>query len=274
MKLVKYHGLGNDYLVLHDGEAPSPALVQALCDRHRGFGADGVLVGVPGGDYGLRIFNPDGSEAEKSGNGLRIFARYLVDHRGAPSDFRVETPGGVVRCTVDDDAVSVEMGRASFEPAAIPLLRAEAIEQSLTIEGHTLRFTALTVGNPHCVIFADPEALPWRALGAVIERHPDFPKRVNVQFARVRSTETIALRIWERGAGETSASGSSACAVAAAAVRTGRVPPGLLRMEMEGGALSVRVDADLSLTLRGPVEQVGELRVAGSWLRARGASTS
>lgn len=271
MILQKSHGLGNDYLVLHEGGPLTPALVRALCARHEGFGADGVLwpVGSAVADYGLRIFNPDGGEAEKSGNGLRIFARYLVDHRGAPPRFTVETPGGVVRCVVEDAAVSVEMGRASFEPAVIPLLRPGAVEQAMELLGHSLQFTALSVGNPHCVLFCDPESLPWRALGAALERHPDFPNRVNVQFAQVLGPDRLRLRIWERGAGETSASGSSACAVAAAAVKTGRCAPGLLCLEMEGGELSVRVDADFSLTLRGPVEVVGELRPSPSWLASR-----
>lgn len=260
--------------MLEEGPEPSPAQVRALCDRTRGFGADGVLVPIPTQDaeYGVRIWNPDGSEAEKSGNGLRIFARWLVDRQGAGARFSVYTAGGVVSCAVEPDGVEVEMGRASFAPQALPMLGEgpEFIEAPLHTEHGAYTFTALSVGNPHAVHFTegDPEALPWRALGAAVERHPVFPRRVNVQFAQVLGPNLLALRIWERGAGETSASGSSSCAVAAAAVRTGRARFGPISLHMPGGTLRVVVGTDWSLTLQGPVTPVGLVAPDPGWLAA------
>ncbi|MCB9743573.1 MAG: diaminopimelate epimerase [Alphaproteobacteria bacterium] len=279
-RFIKSHGLGNDYLVLDRGPAPTPAQVRRLCDRHRGPGADGVLVPTAGegADHGLRIFNPDGGEAEKSGNGLRIFARFLVDHRGAPEAFSVATLGGLVRCRVGPEAVEVEMGQARFEPAALPMTRAvpELIEQPIEVCGERLVFTGVSVGNPHCVVFTEDrslDALPWRAWGRALERHPDFPRRVNVQVARVAGPQALELRIWERGAGETSASGSSSCATAAAAVRTGRLSFGEVELFMPGGRLEVRVDPGFQLTLRGPVEEIAELRPSPRWWAVDDSST-
>lgn len=266
MRLRKYHGLGNDYLVLEDPAAASldPARIRAICDRHRGAGGDGILlpVGGSGADYGVRIYNPDGSEAEKSGNGLRIFARWLVERRGAPPEFRVWTLGGEVRCRVDGWTVEVEMGRASvapLEPAAVGV-------SDPRVRGAW----AVSVGNPHCPLFtdADPDALPWRDWGRAIEAHPRFPGRTNVQLARVVAPAHVIARIWERGAGETQASGSSACAVAAAAVAGGGCRPGRIRVEMAGGELCVTVGPDLSLTLLGPVAPVAEIQMDERWITA------
>jgi len=267
---AKGHGLGNDYLVLEARHLPRPldaAAVRRLCDRHRGVGADGVLLLTPaaGADFGLRIFNPDGSEAEKSGNGLRIFAKYLWD-RGHTRRrvFTVATAGGVVECALDVRdgrvrAVTVEMGRATFRAAEVPVegLGDEVVEVPLEVGGTRLAVTALSVGNPHCVVFVDAlDDAACQRLGPLLERHPAFPRRTNVQFARPRDPATLAVRIWERGAGWTLASGSSACAAAAAAVRTGRCAPGRLTVEMPGGALAVEVRPDWTLRLEGPVEEV------------------
>ena len=225
MRFAKYHALGNDYLVLEqgawagtDGGAPPPAaLVRAVCDRHRGVGADGVLVaGVdPGGRPAMRVFNPDGSEAETSGNGLRIFARWLWDRgRVGGEAFDVATRGGVKRCRVRDAGrtVFVEMGRASFDSAAIPVAgpRREVVDEAIEVLGERLRLTAVTVGNPHCVVFVDaPTAERSERLGPVLETHPAFPRRTNVQLVRVVDRGRIEVEIWERGAGRTLASGSS-----------------------------------------------------------------
>jgi diaminopimelate epimerase len=267
---VKSHGLGNDYLVLREstlGFPLTPVAVRRLCDRHRGIGADGVLVLVESAvaDFGVRIWNPDGSEAEKSGNGLRIFAKYLVDHAiaGAPA-FRVETRGGVVacRCRVADGrvvSVTVEMGRATFRAPEVPMRGpdADAVGVPLIVDGDTLTVTAVSVGNPHCVVFVDQlEDDAIRRLGPLIEHHPDFPNRTNVQLARVEGRDRVAIRIWERGAGYTLASGSSSCAVAAAAVRNGRCDHGRVTVVMPGGELTVDVREDWALTLDGPVEEV------------------
>jgi len=266
MRLIKSHGLGNDYLVLCSGEPLSPELVRSVCHRHTGVGGDGILEPVSSdtADHGLRIWNPDGSQAEKSGNGLRIFARWLVDHRAAPSAFTVEVPAGVVRCSVDGETglVTVEMGRASLEPEAVPCL-ASLRHTPVEVAGAVLQLTAVGMGNPHCVAIvegADLDALPWRDWGRALEVDLRFPNRTNVQVARVRDRANLEARIWERGAGETLASGSSACAVAVAARVLGRVD-GDVTVHMPGGTLQVQVGDDLSVVQTGPVVEVAEVSV-------------
>ena len=249
MQLWRSHGLGNDYLVLESREVLTPALVRALCDRHRGVGGDGVLQPVSPGadaDFGLRIHNPDGSEAEKSGNGLRIYAHWLVHQRGAPPAIRVSTPGGLVSCRVDGHRVTVDMGPARFwGPELLAGLEAWRVD----------------VGNPHAVIFGWPEG--GRTRGAAVES--SVPGRTTVQFVEVRAGVAHA-RIWERGAGETLSSGSSACAVATVVVRRGllRSP---VTVQMAGGSLCIEVAE--TLTMSGPVEAVGRIDVDRAWLAAR-----
>ena len=277
MRLYKAHGLGNDYLVLEDGAALDAALVAAVCDRHHGVGGDGVLEPFSAGaaaDYGVRIWNPDGSIAEKSGNGLRIFARWLVSERGAPPRFSIWTGFCRVVCDVEAEAIRVDMGEVSFEPANVPVeASAPLVDGELSLSDGVLSVTAVGIGNPHCVIFRDEplETLPFRRWGEEIERHPRFPKRTNVQFARVIDRNTVEIVIWERGAGETMASGSSSCAVAAAGVRTGRLDAGRIEVRMPGGTLYVTV-AGASLRLEGPVEPVARIEVDASWLQARARS--
>lgn len=278
MKFFKYQALGNDYLILPGlaGETLTPDLVRRVCDRHFSLGSDGVLLPVSGSaglplggaaDFGLRIFNPDGSEAEKSGNGLRIFARYLFDQglvRHAP--FTVWTAGGVVVCTLQADGqILVGMGSVSFDSRHIPALGPprQVIEEELEVLGRVWKVTALTIGNPHCVVFVELAtsdlAHQW---GPALEQHPHFPNRTNVQFAQVLDAHSIKIEIWERGAGYTLASGSSSCAAAAAAVRLGRCQPPVT-VQMPGGSLWVSQDAGGSLSLLGPAALVawGELAV-------------
>lgn len=268
MELVKSHGLGNDYLVLCSGEAMSPEWAVAICDRHFGLGGDGVLepFSTDKADYGVRIWNPDGSLAEKSGNGLRIFARWLVDERGAPCSFSVWTDACLVRCEVGDDIIAVEMGHARFERE-----EALALHEPLSVGAETLDIIAVDLGNPHCVSFydVDLDTLPWRTWGPLLENHVRFPLRINVQFARIVNRSTVDIRIWERGAGETSASGSSSCAVAAAAVATGRLDPGEVTVTMPGGTLSIQVEPGKTILLRGPVEVVGRMTFDPRWVGAR-----
>lgn len=256
MRLVRAHGLGNDYLVLEEGGPIDADLARALCDRHRGVGGDGILEPAdPGGaDHGVRIWNPDGSVAEKSGNGLRIFARWLADRRAGTS-FTVWTGTDTVTCRLAGDAVEVAMGRA----------RVGVAEE---VEGLTL--VPVDLGNPHCVLFReeDLDTLPWRAWGERLEGHPRFPARTNVQVARVVAGG-LDIRIWERGAGPTLASGSSSCAAAAAAVATGRLSPGRIPVTMPGGVLHVTVGPDGEVLLEGPVEVVGTIEVDPRWLAAR-----
>ncbi|MDP2628037.1 MAG: diaminopimelate epimerase [Candidatus Rokubacteria bacterium] len=268
---VKGHGLGNDYIVIDAQDLPAPLTprqVQRICDRNWGVGSDGILLLVPawtGADFGLRIFNPDGSEAEKSGNGLRIFAKYLHEHgRASRPAFTVDTKGGRVGCQCHVaggrvDEVTVEMGRCTFVAPEIPMTgpAREVVREPLQVGERTLSVTVVSVGNPHCVVFADRlDEAETRRLGPLIENHPAFPNRTNVQFARVVSRSEVDILIWERGAGYTLASGSSSSAVACAAVKTGLCDHGLVMVRMPGGTLSVDVRPDWSICLQGPVEEV------------------
>jgi diaminopimelate epimerase len=267
----KYHGLGNDYIVIDPAAFPfnpTPEAVRAICDRHFGAGSDGILLG-PLADLAdadrltLRIFNPDGSEAEKSGNGLRIFAWYLYEHgfvEAAP--FPLRTKGGRVVAQIVDPlakVVRVDMGAPAFDArAAAP---GAALDEIVDLEhdfgGERCRITFVSMGNPHCVVTGQPlsEALA-RRLGPVIERSPLFPARTNVQFLQVLSRSEILIEIWERGAGYTLASGSSSCAAAAAARRLGLVDDAVT-VHMPGGVLQVTF-AGGSAHLEGPVEKVIE----------------
>jgi diaminopimelate epimerase len=267
---VKGHGLGNDYLVLNgkDLNFPlTPLAVQRICHRNWGIGSDGLLLLVdsPNADFGLRIFNPDGSEAEKSGNGLRIFAKYLYEHGFTEKkSFKIETLGGIVEAELHLEngrvrRVTVEMGRATFRAPEIPMNGPdrEVVGVPLQVNDHVLTITAVSVGNPHCVVFRDRlDEAEIRRLGPLIERHPAFPNRTNVQFARAEGRQRVAILIWERGAGYTLASGSSSCAVAAAAVRNDLCDPGRVTVVMPGGELTIEVRSDWSLRLEGPVEEV------------------
>jgi diaminopimelate epimerase len=268
---VKGHGLGNDYIVINGGDLPSPLTPKQtvrICDRNWGAGSDGILLKVPGwagGDFGVRILNPDGSEAEKSGNGLRIFAKYLWDHGHTKEPvFTVDTLGGRVQCQchmVDGkmNLVTVEMGRCTFLAPEIPMHGPprEVVRVPLEVGGETLAVTAVSVGNPHCVVFVDKlDEERCKALGPQIERHPAFPNRTNVQFARVAGRSQVDILIWERGAGYTLASGSSSSAVACAAVKNGLCDHGLVTVRMPGGTLEIDVRPDWSIRLKGPVEEV------------------
>jgi diaminopimelate epimerase len=274
VKFWKAHGLGNDYLVLEAALSLDPELVRAICDRNRGIGSDGILeprAATQGADYGLRIWNPDGSIAEKSGNGLRIFARWLHQARGAAENFSVSTDACKVGCTATSRAVSVEMGSPTFVAAEVPVLaEGELIEGGIQLSDGQLVATAVGMGNPHCVVFrAEPlDTLPWRRWGAELEVHPRFPNRTNVQIARIVSPSQVEIRIHERGAGETQASGSSSCAVAAAGVRTGRLAKGRISVLMPGGELVVTV-SDTGILLEGPVEGVGHFELQPDWVAAR-----
>ncbi len=294
LAIAKGHGLGNDYLVVRGADLPdgtlTPEAAVRLCDRHRGVGADGVLVHEPSAraDVGVRIFNPDGSEAEKSGNGLRVFAAWLWTNGLAPRPaFTVETLGGMVTCECRVvggrvEAITIEMGAACFAAEAIPMcgVTGDAVGVPLELRGgERLVVTALTVGNPHCVVFEDaPSEVRCRLLGPEIERHAAFPRRTNVQLAQVVDARRIDVQVWERGAGYTLASGTSSCAVAAAAVRTGRVAPGAIDVRMPGGTLVVHVRDDWSIRLEGPAVLVFEGRLAPAFadevLRASPGSSS
>ena len=281
----KGHGLGNDYIALDPADldvALTPRRIRALCDRHRGVGSDGILALAPSrrADFGVRIYNPDGSEAEKSGNGLRIFARYLyATRRTRRRRFTVETKGGLVAIDLHVDgsgrasAATVEMGSATFRPSALPCRLAveELIQQPVKAAGRSLTFTGVSVGNPHCVLFRD-RGRPWTreellTLGPALESHEIFPRRTNVQLATPIGPRSLHILIWERGAGETLASGSSSCAAAAAAVRLELVKAPVA-VKAEGGTLHVDVDPEFGLTMRGAVDEVATGRLSPAFVES------
>ena len=277
LRLWRAHGLGNDYLVLEEGGPLDSFLVREICNRNRGMGSDGILEPMPTDHaaVGVRIWNPDGSVAEKSGNGLRIFARWWVDRRGGPPTFAIDTGFDVVEAEVSAASIAIAMGTATFDPRWVPVQApGPVIDAPWTVSDVTLCVTAVGMGNPHIVSFFDDvelDTLPWRRWGEALEVEPRFPNRTNVQFATIRGA-VLEIRIWERGAGATLASGSSACAAAAAAVETGRLPSGRVTVRMPGGDLFVHVAQDRRIRLEGPVEAVGEMVVDSRWLASRQAS--
>ena len=268
-RFVKSHGLGNDYIVLDKADIGfqlTPGVIKLLCHRNYGIGSDGILLLTPTdrADFGLRIFNPDGSEAEKSGNGLRIFAKFLYEHGYTnKSSFNIDTLGGIVSAELEARSnrvlfVTVEMGNATFISTLIPVEgeEREVVGEEMRINGEILKFTAVSVGNPHCIAFVDTLDEGYtRKLGPIIETHRLFPRRTNVQFAKVVSRDLVEILIWERGAGYTLASGSSSCAVAAACVKNGLTDK-YVTISMPGGELQIEVRDDWSLRMRGPVEEV------------------
>lgn len=269
IRLAKFHGLGNDYLVLNPADYPgqlTPERIRFICDRHLGAGSDGILLGplpAEGSAFGLRIFNPDGSEAEKSGNGLRIFARYLWEQNlVGEAPFTVLTAGGQVRCQVlaQGEMVRVEMGNASFASQHIPVSGPErlVINEPLRLANEQYQICALSLGNPHCVLLDAPVSPETaRRLGPLVENHLAFPRRTNVQFLQVLDRRRLRIEIWERGAGYTLASGSSSCAAAAAAYQLGWCDD-QVEVHMPGGVLQVSIDPRLGLVLLGPVVKVWE----------------
>ena len=267
----KYHGLGNDYLVIdpniHDVDL-TPDTIRLICDRNFGIGADGILYGPikSGENLSLRIFNPDGSEAEKSGNGLRIFAKYLFENKYVDKkNFSIETLGGIVEAHIQDDSVNlikINMGKMTFRSTKIPVRgrEREVVNEELQINGVKYKVTCLSVGNPHCVIPLD-EVTEQKAkeLGPEVENHDMFPNRINMQLLKVIDQANIEIRIWERGAGYTLASGSSSCAAAGAAYKLGMVGR-KINVKMPGGKLLVEINENEDIYLTGAVEGVFEGR--------------
>ena len=267
----KYHGLGNDYLVIDPNVYDvdfAPDNIRLICDRNFGIGADGILYGPirSGGSLNVRIFNPDGSEAEKSGNGLRIFAKYLFENRYVDKkDFSIETLGGIVEAYIKDDEanlVKINMGKMTFRSTKIPVTgrEREVVDEELEINGIKYKVTCLSVGNPHCVIpIGDVTEQKAKELGPEVEKHDMFPNRINMQLLKVIDRANIEIRIWERGAGYTLASGSSSCAAAGAAYKLGMVD-NKLNVKMPGGELFVEISESEDINLTGTVEGLFEGR--------------
>jgi len=273
MHFAKYHALGNDYIVIKPADVPGTlgvSQIRLICHRNYGIGSDGILLGpldAKEADFGLRIFNPDGSEAEKSGNGLRIFSRYLWD-KGLVGDepFTVMTPGGKVTCRVHSggSTVTVEMGEVSFDSTRIPVLGPprEVVNETVEVAGKQFTFCAATIGNPHCVILRDAvsrdEATRY---GPLIETDPRFPNRTNVQFMKILDRKNIRIEIWERGAGYTLASGSSGSAAAAVARKLGLCDPEIT-VHMPGGAIHITISEQFSVVMTGPVLKIADGTIA------------
>lgn len=272
LRFTKMHGTGNDFIVvdgLHYPDADPAALARRLCDRHFGIGGDGVILALPSqcADARMVILNADGSEAEMCGNGIRCLGKYLYDSGLCPKpSIQVETLTGVLTLTleiVDGLArrVSVDMGVPCFEPERIPV---DAPSNALTLEaaGRALRFFCVGMGNPHAVTFdLYPDGEEFSRLGALLECHPAFPHRANIEFCRVKDG-SAEVRVWERGVGPTLACGTGACAALAAGAAQGLLPRAAA-LHLPGGELEVRWGPDGHLYLTGAAETVytGQIEV-------------
>jgi diaminopimelate epimerase len=265
MKFSKYHALGNDYIVIDPkdlNEELSEFNIKAICDRHFGIGSDGILYGPEESDscdFSLRIFNPDASEAEKSGNGLRIFSRYLWDQSlVSHNQFTIQTKGGVVNSTVGEKGlcVSVGMGKVRFTHESIG--EPEPTPETINIKGQEFTYYLANVGNPHCVILLDNVNSSFaKEFGSIIENDPRFINRTNVQFVKVIDNSSIQIEIWERGAGYTLASGSSSTASASVVHALGLCDANI-NVHMPGGIINIKLDKQFFATMSGDVRKICE----------------
>ena len=269
MKFFKYHALGNDYLVLDPVDAttlPETDSCIRICHRNFGLGSDGILYGPiasDNADFGLRIINPDGSEAEKSGNGLRIFARYLYDcGKVGIEPFTIDTLGGIVTCKINKgaDLITVDMGRITFGREATHVDSNKdtgpLIGETIEINGTNYTAYIADIGNPHCVIPSQEISQQIACTdGALIEIHPNFPNRTNVQFLKIIDRDNIQIEIWERGAGYTLASGSSSSAAAAVAYRLGLCNESIT-VHMPGGEIRIEISSKYEIRMSGPATRV------------------
>ena len=279
MRFTKMHGLGNDYVYIDAinqdlSNISLPELSKLVSDRHFGVGSDGIILIFPSevADFRMRIFNPDGSEAEMCGNGVRCFAKYVFEHGLTDkTSIDVETGAGIIhtQLLVDNERVKgvrVDMGQPRLKPVDIPFLWEPNDEPAVDVpielpDGQRLHITAVSMGNPHCVVFVDDaENFPVAEIGPIIENHRLFPNRTNVEFATVIDRRHIRMRVWERGAGETMACGTGACATAVAAALSGRADRHVT-VHLNGGDLEIQWAADNRIYMTGPAAEVfsGEL---------------
>lgn len=285
VRFCKGQALGNDYFVMDAAQLPVPLTPEraiGLCDRHRGAGSDGVLLAnLASQPVHLRIINPDGTEAEKSGNGLRIFGAYMYGRGLVTLNewFDVRLARDVVSMRVEEELdagavlIRVRMGRATFNGADVGFVpeAGEVLEHELSLRsGGSASVNVVSLGNPHCVVFVDAYSRSdFLERAPQLCTHAAFSAGTNVQFARVIGPRELEAWIWERGAHETLASGSSACAVASAAVRRGFVEPGQFIVQMMGGSVEITVSPEYDVELLGPAQIVYEARlmegVAASW---------
>ena len=268
---VKSHGLGNCYIVIDsdkiDFELTDERVIR-ICDLHFGVGSNGILLKVPSkiADFGLKIYNTDASIAENCGNGLRIFSKFLHDYGYLTSDkFTVDILGRLIHCEILEKnaagkavKVRVDMGKANFVAKQVPVNfpKEECVNEPVTFGGKEFRINCVSVGNPHCVVFRDElnqeELLKY---GPIIETDKMFPNRTNVQFAHVVNRNLVEIKIWERGVGNTLASGSSSCAVASA-MRKNNLVDKDVTIRMPGGELQISIDEEWNIKMTGPVEEI------------------
>ena len=278
MRFAKYHGLGNDFVVVDLRAAPAadaaaiqePAVVRAVCDRQFGVGGDGVLAILPAADADarMRVLNADGSEAEMCGNGIRCVGKYVHDRGLAKNPLRIDTDDGVktLQLTLDGRGrvagATVDMGVPVLDGPRIPVAsEGRVIDQPLEVAGLSWQITCVSMGNPHCVVFVpDVESLDLPRIGPRFEHHPFFPKRVNTEFIRVASPTRLEMRVWERGAAETMACGTGACAAAVAAARTGRAER-RCTVALAGGELEIDWRADDHVVMTGDAVEVFQGRI-------------
>jgi len=281
LNFIKFHGFGNDYIVIDANQFPDlnglGEFARRICNRHYGAGADGIAVVSPSqdqaADFQVRIFNPDGSEAALSGNGTRCAAAYLhYQQLWQAEQLRLGTRAGVKRYVLREDdghgrfVFDSELGQPKFNSASIPMLTDPELDQvvdyELDVAGEVLKVTALQMGNPNCCLFVDDfAALDWRRIGPAIENHRQFPDRTNVVFVRVKDRKNIELRIWERGVGETTASGTCSCAAAVAAM-VKKETERAIEVEMPGGNAKIHWRDDGEVVINGTAEVI----YAGQWL--------
>ncbi len=275
MKFTKMHGAGNDYVYV-DCFAETvprdiPRLAIAVSDRHKGIGADGLILICPSekGDARMRMFNADGSESEMCGNGVRCVAKFVYDHGIVREDrLQIETGRGVLAIDLETShgkvaRARVNMGAPILEAAKIPttLSGNPPIRQKLSAGGHEFEVTCVSMGNPHCVTFVDQLSDDWvLRIGPEVERHPAFPRRVNAEFIQIISPGEFHMRVWERGSGETQACGTGACASTVAGVLTGLTERRVLA-HLPGGDLELEWGADGDVYLTGPAVEV----FSGEW---------
>ncbi len=270
MKFTKMQATGNDFVVIDARKVRRdwPELAKAMCQRRFGVGSDGLILILSSAkaDFRMRMFNPDGSEAEACGNGTRCLARYAIDHGLVSSgEMTIETLGGLRKARPAGKLIQVDMGEPVFKADLIPVkgTRDKVIDYPLIVDGWKLSLNCLSMGNPHAVLFIDEpvDKFPLEEIGSKVENHPFFPKRVNFEIANLTGKNRIRARVWERGAGETLSCGTGACAIAVAA-RMHKYCNKTVEIALPGGTLIIDWDGKDEVKLTGPAEQVFN----GEWL--------
>ena len=271
-RFAKYHGLGNDFILLDNRNHADPALTpeQAIqwCDRHFGVGADGVIFALSAKgdlDYAMRIFNSDGSEPEMCGNGIRCLAKFVADIDGADAakepTYRIDTKAGVMQPTLRSDGrVTVDMGQPTLLAQEIPTTLASSdetvVDCPIEVGSKTWQVTTVSMGNPHCITFVEEvQAIDLEDIGPQFEHHPAFPQRINTEFIQVVSGDYLKMRVWERGAGATLACGTGACAALVAGVLNGKCSR-CATVELPGGNLEIEWKEDNHVYMSGPATKV------------------